>query len=126
MIVRLVDMVLLLLFGFICVSTLEDQTKVELPRSTQIPVAEKETSEAFSITLDIEGNYYIQGSLKPDNADVVLANLDEQNRLWRRKGQVRVLIRADHGAPTSRVKDLVRACSERNMLASLVIIKEEK
>jgi biopolymer transport protein ExbD len=125
MIVRLVDMVLLTLFGFICVSHLEDQVKVTLPVSAQIPVEANERTEAFSITIDILGNYYVAGATSPSTPDEVFADLDAQNAAWGYKGTVRVLIRADRAAPISQVKALVRACTERNMAASLVIVKQQ-
>ncbi|MCX6601774.1 MAG: biopolymer transporter ExbD [bacterium] len=126
MIVRLVDMVLLVLFGFMCVSQVNDQVKVQLPVSSQIQVEQTERSESFSITVDLHGQYYVPGAIQPNTAEEVIAILDDQNEQWRHKGQVRVLIRADRGAPMSKVKELFRACSERDMVSSLVIVMEEK
>ena len=125
MIIRLIDIVLLVLFGFISVSNLDDQTKVELPRSEEIPRAELETKDRVTISVDVMGEYYLQGSFKPSSLDEVAQYLDDEKETWGSR-EMRILIRSDSGTPMASIKALVKLCSERGMDASFVVIKVEK
>ncbi|MBU0509054.1 biopolymer transporter ExbD [bacterium] len=125
MIIRLIDIVLLVLFGFVSVSKLEDQTKVMLPQSSEIPPIPLKVEERLIVSVDILGDLYLPGRFSPSDTSEIAIYLDDEAVKWEGR-EVRVLIRADRDAPMAAIKRLYRLCKERNIDASLVVVRDEE
>lgn len=123
MILRMVDIVLIVLFGFICISTIENQKKVELPKSDRIPQEPPDDFETVTITVDALGKYYTAEKATPSNNEEVEQFLMFQKKLFGQKKGFRVKIRADRSAPMHTVKWLAELCDDLNTERSLIVIR---
>ncbi|MBD3166157.1 hypothetical protein GF324_06145 [bacterium] len=111
MIMRLIDIVLIVLFGFISMSTLVSQRKVRLAESEEMKyqLVERET-EIVEITIDAWNGIYVLesldevGSRLPVRLKKLKTKFDEENK------RMKVSIRADKEADMKTVKYVTKIC----------------
>lgn len=123
--IRLVDVVFILLFGFIAISKVEKMSKIELPESETVSgrplnqetvvfigvlpnghyLAENETIE---ISREQDLNYYLKQKHEELKADGVL---------------MRVRIRANHDAAVKHAFKLVKKCQFMNIKVGIEVVK---
>jgi biopolymer transport protein ExbD len=108
-VVRFVDVVLILLFGFISISSVR-ATEVELPESTEAPTPPPETEDVIFVGIRSDGTYLLDGEqVEIRGANELLRFLsDELARIGDRP--VKARIRASHDTPMRYLVDAARVC----------------
>ncbi len=62
--IRLIDVVFILLFGFISISEINEKSKVELPKSSEIPASSPDKEKVFFLGIDPQGRYLVENESK--------------------------------------------------------------
>ncbi len=130
MIIRLVDVVLIVLFGFLMISKIQQQVEIPLPHSKGENLAARTDKEVFDIFIRADGRiqcgwldskYEVQMPL--DNSDQSFAQakynelkalVDESN-----PGKIPVAIQAEYNAPTQFTVDMLDICKDLGMQKSI-------
>ena len=119
-IVRFVDVVLLLLFGFITISNLQD-TDVPLPESTETDPVPVDVEEVIFVGVLDDGRFLVEDETKVLNSIESLREYLQQTR--RRLGPVplKVRIRASRTAPVRYAFAVAALCDELGVNKSLEV-----
>jgi biopolymer transport protein ExbD len=127
MILRLVDIVLIVLFGFMCISTIESQKRVELPQSTEIPATPPDTLENVTVSIDVRGQFFIRGEVTSSSYEEVESYIENaQKTVSASKKSLRLRIRADRSAPMHTVKWLTELCDALQIERSLIVVRNRE
>lgn len=111
---RFVDVVLILLFGFIVISDLDEDSAVLLPASTETDLPLPVTDVVLYIGITSDGEFF-------DEREKVLLQDTDQLRTYiqnhqRRFGDfAKVRIRANYDTPTGYAIQVAQICDELNM-----------
>jgi biopolymer transport protein ExbD len=106
--VRFVDVVLILLFGFISISEVTQQSKIKLPESVETPPSYPDKEEIIFIGVTPEGNYLVENESKLITSPRQLRRYvaDVKRRYEARNLPLRIRIRANWDSP---IKYTIRA-----------------
>ena len=119
-VVRFVDVVLILLFGFISISSVR-ATEIDLADSPETPAPTPETEEIVFVGIRSDGTYLVDEERQqlrgPRDLLVFVAN--ELDRLGERP--VKVRIRASHDTPMRYLVDAARVCDELGVPKALEV-----
>lgn len=119
-IVRFVDVVLILLFGFITISNLQD-TDVNLPESTETDPVSMDVEEIVFVGVMPEGTFLVE------DETVVLHSIDAlREHLYRERRRVglaplKVRIRSSRDAAVKHAFAVAALCDELGLLKSLEV-----
>lgn len=119
-VVRFVDVVLILLFGFISISSVR-ATEIELPQSTETPAPPPDLEEVVFIGIRGDGTYLVDEERVElrgarDLLGFVVSELDRLGDV-----PVKVRIRASHDTPMRYLVDAARVCDELGVPKSLEV-----
>ena len=108
-VVRFVDVVLILLFGFISISSIRE-TEIELPESTETPAPPPEVEEIIFVGIRGDGTYLVDNErARIRGAEGLLrflaAQLDAMADV-----PVKVRIRASHNTPMRFLVEAAQVC----------------
>lgn len=119
-VVRFVDVVLILLFGFISISSVR-ATEIELPQSTETPVPPPEFEEVVFVGIRPDGTYLVdEERVELVGARSLLGWLDgELDRIG--DAPVKVRIRASGTTPMRYLVDAARVCDELGVPKALEV-----
>ena len=116
---RFVDVVLILLFGFIVISDIEEESLIDLPKSTETEVTAPDAELVTYIGISSSGILF------DERNDVRFRSLDDLRRyLSIRKDRLgadnyKVRIRANYDTPTSFVIPVANLCDELEIRKSI-------
>ncbi|MEM7414484.1 MAG: biopolymer transporter ExbD [Gemmatimonadota bacterium] len=119
-VVRFVDVVLILLFGFISISSVR-ATEIELAESSETPAPTPEVEEIVFVGIRPDGTYLVdeeRQQLRGARELLVFVNA-ELDRLGDRP--VKVRIRASHDTPMRFLVDAARVCDELGVPKALEV-----
>lgn len=120
MMLRLIDIVMIILFGFISISHIDKQVDVELPRVKYFPLEPPDYENWLVLGVHHDGFYTVDyGSKRIDDQEVLQGWLQEQSLQNR---DLRVRIRADRDAPMGMIRQVVDICTEEEIPLSLEMI----
>ena len=110
-VVRFVDVVLILLFGFISISSVR-ASEIDLPESTETPAPPPATEDVIFVGIRSDGTYLVDDErAEVRRARELLRFLDsELARVG--DGPVKVRIRASRDTPMRYLVDAARVCDE--------------
>lgn len=117
--VRFVDVVLILLFGFISISAIQDESEIELPKSAELEEVPPAPLELIYVGVRNDGTYLVR------DEEIRLGTPEDLRRylgaVKRRFGTstVEVRIRADFDAPIRYALLAARACDDLGLAKSL-------
>lgn len=119
-VVRFVDVVLILLFGFISISSVR-ATEIELPESSETPASPPEIEEVVYVGIRSDGTYLVdEESVEIQGArnllDFVASELDRLGDV-----PVTVRIRASHDTPMRYLVDAARVCDQLGVAKALEV-----
>lgn len=119
-IVRFVDVVLILLFGFISISSVR-ATEIELPESSETPAPMPEVEEVLFVGIRPDGTYLVDEERATiTGAGNLLRYLAaEAEQVGDRALKVR--IRASHDTPMRYLVDAARVCDELGLPKALEV-----
>jgi len=119
-VLRLIDIVLILLFGFISISHFDSSVSVQLPEAGHMPRLQAEFQNLAVVSLN-EAGAFVCGPERHQVADAT------ELRDWlageQAAGATQVRLRADRGRPSSEVALLQELCGELDLGLSLEIIR---
>ncbi|MGB1656458.1 MAG: ExbD/TolR family protein [Longimicrobiales bacterium] len=120
-VVRFVDVVLILLFGFISISSVR-ATEIELPESTETGAPPPEVEEVVFVSIRTDGTYLVD----EERVEIrgarnlfawVAAEVDAMGDV-----PVKVRIRASHDTPMRYLVDAARVCDELGVDKTLEVL----
>jgi len=123
-VVRLIDVVLILLFGFISISQIDDASMVDLPISSETKLATPDTENLIPISIyHRRGNqwiYLVENETKSlSNIDAVHLYLKNKQRFYKR--DIRVKIYSEGMAPIKYTMQLTDLCEQLKLKKSLIV-----
>ena len=117
---RLIDIVLILLFGFISISHFDRGVEVELPKAGHLPRLQAEFEGLALVALDADGTFVC-------GLERHVADGEDDLRAWlaaeQLAGATQVRLRADRGRPASDVARMQRLCGELGLGLTLEIAR---
>ena len=119
-VVRFVDVVLILLFGFISISSVR-ATEIELPTSTETPAPPPDTEEVLFVGIRADGTYLVddERSEVRGGRNLMRFIASELESLGDRPVNVR--IRASYNTPMGFLVDAARVCDELGVPKTLEV-----
>jgi len=125
MIIRLIDVVLLLLFGFISISQITKKSVIALPRSVSVPLAVPDREEVVFVGVMRDGTFLVDNETRSvgDPAVLQIYLRQTQAALARQKTIMRVRIRANWDVPMTHVFKAVAACEALKLPSGLDVIR---
>jgi biopolymer transport protein ExbD len=123
-IIRLIDIVFILLFGFVSVSQVSSIKTIEPPKSTEASEAEPEGARIITVGVEKDGNYPIDGG------EVVFQTLNDLRSFFaeaREKQpamqQIGVRIRAHWESPLEYSIAVARICKDLGLPKGLDVVR---
>ncbi len=100
-IIRLVDVVLILLFGFVSISEVARQSKIELAKTSEFPVEKLEREEVVFIAITADGRFLVEDEsiLIKDATSLKNYLLGKKREFRNQKADMRVRIRSNWDTP---------------------------
>lgn len=124
LLIRLIDVVLILLFGFVSISQVEKRSKVDLPVSTETRVSKPDTENLIEIAVyEYEPGQYgylleNETVLKKTHEQLFAYIIQKQSKF---KGRIRVKIYSEATAPIRYAMAIADFCERRRLSKSLVV-----
>ena len=99
--IRLIDVVFILLFGFISISEISEKSRIELPESAETPPSNPDQEEVLFVGIDSDGRYLLEEETRMvDSPEGLFYYLREQVQTANRNGkEFRVRIRSNWNTP---------------------------
>ncbi len=112
MMLRLIDVVLILLFGFISISEVSDKSEVVLPTSSMTPVTPPDREELLIVAIAENGDYLVEHEQKrlPSQRDLYAYLLRARNEAQSRGAAVRVRVRPHKSTPIKYTMAVAAIC----------------
>lgn len=126
-ITRFVDIVLILLFGFISISEITEQSQINLPTSTQTPETKPE-NQVVSIFIGVKntGLYLVEGESRSIRGASALRRYLSGLRVRYGSSTLRIRLQSDFDAPIRYTMIAAKACDELGLAKSIdVRLKKE-
>jgi len=124
MLIRLIDIVLIILFGFISISHIDRQVGVEMPRVKYLPQEPPDFENWLVIGV------YPDGSYSGDYGNIEFAYLEALfgyiNEVRKENQSIKIRIRADRNAPVGALRPLVAFCDESRLSVALDMVLQDK
>jgi biopolymer transport protein ExbD len=108
-IVRFVDVVLILLFGFISISSIRE-TQIDLPKSTETPAPPPELEEVLFVAIRADGMFLVEDERSEIQSPDALYGFIAERLATMGPIPVKVQIRASHDTPMRYLIDAAQVC----------------
>ncbi|MBN1351369.1 hypothetical protein JXJ21_18270 [candidate division KSB1 bacterium] len=120
-ILRLIDVVLILLFGFISISEISRQSKIALPKGENIPLSNPDTEAILIIGITQNGDYLVENEGESITGMLQLKNyiLFKQQEFVEKNAKIRIRIRSNFNAPVKYAIILANLCDDLNIPKSI-------
>ncbi len=124
-IVRLIDVVLILLFGFISISEISRKSKIELPKSTQTPATELDMESILIIGITTDGIFLVDNETRKlaDFEDLKNYIIDNNQKAIINNAKTRIRIRSNWDTPIRYTVMLARFCDELGIVKGIDVIR---
>ena len=121
MIVRLIDICMILLFGFICCSELS-QSDIILPKTVELPQVTPDPEFVVFVSIQNNGLYLFgkDGQFKAYDTQVLESFIKkEKDRIAQVGQRIRVRLRANHDTPMKFVMAAADVCDKVDVLKTV-------
>ncbi len=127
-IVRLIDVVLILLFGFISISEISRKSKIFLPKSTQTQPTNPDHESILIIGITSQGKYLVNNeSLMISDFESLREYIIEKNKTdLLNDSRTRVRIRSNWNTPIRYTVFLANLCDDLNIAKGIDVIRKTK
>ncbi|RMI00529.1 MAG: hypothetical protein D6681_11245 [Calditrichaeota bacterium] len=125
-IIRLIDVVMILLFGFIAISEISKKSQIQLPKSEAVPETAPDREQVVYVGVLPEGRFLVEEETAVIEDVTTLATYLQQQRrmLAQRNRRMRVRVRANYNAPVKYAFVVVNICQELKIPVGLDVIKK--
>lgn len=116
-IIRLIDIVLILLFGFLVISEINKKSPIRLPQS-RIPIEKKiDEEELFIVGIDENKRFYIESEDRYVSSMEVLTGMIHNRYLYydKRGKKMRVRIRSFWNLPIKHTMRIAQFCQQHDI-----------
>jgi len=112
MLIRLIDVVFILLFGFISISQVTHKSQIDLPKSTETPNSYPDPEEIVFIGIIPSGIYLVENETRSiDDLQVLVYYLrNKKNELEQNGARIRVRLRAAWNTPIKHIMTAADVC----------------
>ncbi len=126
LIVRLVDVVLILLFGFISISEVDKRTKIKLAESFAVPLTAPSRERVVYIGVLPDGRYLVEDETRTISDLRTMQNyiISKRDQLNRQKIKMRIRLRVNYNAPVQPAFKVVKICQLLKIPVGLDVIKK--
>ena len=119
-VVRFVDVVLILLFGFISISSVQ-ATEIELPESTETSAPLPEVEQVLFVGIRPDGTYLVDDEQREVRGPNGLLQFIAAEVTRMGDDPVKVRIRASHDTPMRYLVDAARVCDQLGLPKALEV-----
>lgn len=128
LIIRLIDVVLILLFGFIAISEISKKSRIDLPESEAVPATAPDREVVVYIGILPDGRYLVEDetAVIDDPASLMNYVLQKQSELNNRNTRMRVRVRANHDSEVRYAFTVVNICQETKIPVGLDVIRKSR
>jgi len=125
LIIRLIDVVFLLLFGFISISQLNQRSMIRLPQSGEVPPAMPDREEVVFVGVLPGGEFLVENesAVIRDVATLERYLQNKQNELAQRDRAMRVRVRANWDVQMTHVFKAVGSCQRLSIPTGLDVVR---
>ncbi len=123
--IRLIDVVFILLFGFISISEISHKSKIELPKSTETPASNPDKEQVIFVGIDESGDYLVENESKLIASPQGLLNY-LQNKVQdanAKEHSFRVRIRSNWDTPIKYTMAAADICDHLKIQKGIDVIK---
>jgi len=126
--IRLIDIVFILMFGFISISEISDRSKIELPKSSETPPSHPDKEQVVFVGINSDGAYLVEHETRLiSSPQALLAYLQAQVvRANRNKRALRVRIRSNWDTPIKYTMAAADICDHLNIPKGIDVIRVAK
>lgn len=124
--IRLIDVVFILLFGFISISEISEKSKIELPKSAETPPSSPDKEKVFFLGIDPEGRYLVENETKviPGPQDLYFYLREKTDEASRAGEEIRVRIRSNWNTPIKFTMAAADICDNLNLQKGIDVRRE--
>ena len=99
--IRLIDVVFILLFGFISISEISERSKIELPNSSETPPSNPDKEQVLFLGIDQRGRFLVENESRAMSSaqELYVYLKDELAEVHGRGDEMRVRIRSNWDTP---------------------------
>ncbi|MCB2213558.1 biopolymer transporter ExbD [bacterium] len=126
MILRLIDIVLIVLFGFISMATIENQRKLELAETETVRTPDISTEGNVTISVDVWGDIFFQDERESWDLVTLERYLSSAGETSVFGDSLHIRVRADEGAPMGQVKKVIQAADRHDLARSLIVVYHDQ
>lgn len=123
--IRLVDVVFILLFGFIAISKVEKMSQIELPKSETVAGRPLNQETVVFIGVLPNGHYLVENETIEikNEKDLNFYLVQKRQELAANEVLMRVRIRANHDSAVKHAFMLVKKCQIMNIKVGIEVVK---
>lgn len=128
LIIRLIDVVLILLFGFIAISEVSKRSKIRLAESTTVPATAPDRERVLYVGVLPDNRFLVEEetAVIDDPAALAAYLAQQREQLNARNIRMKVRVRANHDAPVRLAFAVVNICQEMKIPVGLDVIKKNR
>ncbi|MFQ5709394.1 MAG: ExbD/TolR family protein [bacterium] len=122
--IRLIDVVFILLFGFISISEISQKSQIELPKSTETPKSNPDREEVVFIGITRAGEYLVENENKmiTDSQTLYYYLMNKINGKTPQEN-IRVRIRSNWDTPIKYTMAVTNICDDLNLPKSIDVLR---
>ena len=126
-ILRLVDVVLILLFGFISISEVTRQSKIDLAKTTEFPVEKLENEEIVIIGITDDGKFLVADeTIIVDDLNILKNYIVSKNEIFKNNNtKMRIRVRSNWDTPIKYTLWLSELCDRIGIAKSVDVERRE-
>jgi biopolymer transport protein ExbD len=115
--IRLIDIVFILLFGFISISEISQKSQIELPKSSETPPSNPDKEQVIFLGITAQGHYLVENETKYiETPETLYYYLRKQaKQAASRSEKLRVRIRSNWDSPIKYTMAAADICDELNI-----------
>ncbi|RMF62153.1 MAG: biopolymer transporter ExbD [Calditrichaeota bacterium] len=127
-IIRLIDVVMILLFGFIAISEIDTRSKIQLAKSTTVPITRPDREVVEYIGVLPDGRYLVEHETQQiDELEVLQLYLQNKLRAYQQAStRLKVRIRTNYDAPVKYAFRVVNICQNLGIPVGLDVVKKNQ
>ena len=128
LIIRLIDVVLILLFGFIAISEVSKKSKIKLAESHAVPTASPDKESVVYIGILPDHRFLVENETQVIAKPDALARyiVQKRNQFSAQNKRLRIRVRANHDTEVKYAFTVVNICQEMHIPVGLDVIKKNR
>ncbi len=125
--IRLIDVVLILLFGFIAISEIDIRSQIKLAKSTTVPVTAPDREVVIYVGVLPDGRYLVEKESRMIEQPKVLAGYlqNKQSEFTTHHKRLKIRIRTNYDAPVKYAFAVVNICQELGIPVGLDVVHKK-